>query len=151
MKRSIAMSAVIAALAVAVNTTNAADDPGPELVQAEKDARKTLDDFFAAFNTADNDALQNYMNYPHVFVGANGSIRTIDDRFDIDFDRMREQEDWKRSTLDSARAFLVKTDKVHFELTFTRYNTNDEPYRTVSGLWIVTKQDEKWGLSLRSY
>ena len=46
-----------------------AAESSPELAQAEKDARQALDDFFVAFNAADNDAPQTYSNHPNAFVG----------------------------------------------------------------------------------
>ena len=128
-----------------------AAESSPELALAEKDARQALDDFFVAFNAADNDALQDYSNYPHAFVGSNGAIRIIEDRWEANFDVMREREDWHHSTLDSARSFIVKEDKVHFEIVFSRHKADGTTYRTVPGLWIMTKQDGQWGLSLRSY
>ena len=63
---------------------------------------------------------------------------------------MREREDWHHSTLDSARAFIVKEDKVHFEIAFSRHKVTAAPYRTVPGLWIIPKQTGKWGLEPRS-
>ena len=145
------ITATLLALAVAlplgVNLVEANDG----LAQAEKDAHAALQGFFDAFNAADNDALQAYCSYPHAFVGGEGSIRIIEDRWEMSFDAMRERENWQKSTLDSARAFLVKEDKVHFEIEFSRHNTDGEVYRTVPGLWIMTKQDGQWGLSLRSY
>ena len=147
---ALTIAAALMTLPLFVLTVRAADST-PDLAQAEKDARQALDDFFVAFNAADNDALQNYSNYPHAFVGSNGSIRIIEDRWEANFDAMREREDWHHSTLDSARAFIVKEDKVHFEIVFSRHNTDGTKYRTVPGLWIMTKQDGQWGLSLRSY
>ena len=75
----------------------------------------------------------------------------IDDRWEMNFDALREREDWHSSRLDSARAFLVKEDKVHYEIVFSRLREDGTAYRTVPGLWVMTKQGEKWGLSLRSY
>ncbi len=147
---ALAVAAGLIALPLFVLTVGAADST-PDLALAEKDARQALADFFVAFNAADNDALQNYSNYPHAFVGSAGSIRIIEDRWEANFEAMREREGWHHSTLDSARAFIVKEDKVHFEIVFSRHNTDGEVYRTVPGLWIMTKQDGKWGLSLRSY
>ena len=121
------------------------------LAEAESAAREALDGFYRAFNAADNDALQDYCNYPHAFVGRNGSVRVIEDRWEMNFDAMREREAWAESTLDSARAFLVKEDKVHFEIVFSRHKADGSVYRTVPGLWIMTRQDGKWGLTLRSY
>ena len=147
---TLTVAAGLMALPLFVLSVRAADTP-PELAQAEKDARQALDDFFVAFNAADNDALQNYSNYPHAFVGSNGDIRIIEDRWEANFDAMREREGWHHSTLDSARAFILKEDKVHFEIVFSRHKADGTTYRTVPGLWIMTKQNGKWGLSLRSY
>ena len=147
---ALALAASVIALPLFVLSVRAEDTP-QELAQAEKDARQALDDFFVAFNAADNDALQNYCNYPHAFVGSNGGIRIIEDRWEANFDAMREREGWHHSTLDSARAFIVKKDKVHFEIVFSRHKADGTTYHTVPGLWIMTKQDGKWGLSLRSY
>ena len=122
-----------------------------ELETAEKEARAALTGFYDAFNKADNDALQRYCSYPHAFVGKGGRIQVVNDRWEMDFERLRQREDWHHSSLDEARAFLVKPTKVHFELTFSRHNTEGVRYSTVSGLWIMTKQQGQWGLSLRSY
>jgi ketosteroid isomerase-like protein len=122
-----------------------------EAETAERDARAAMDAFMKAFNAGDNDALQAVMNYPHVFVGANGGIRVIDDRLDMDFDRLRNDEGWHHSTMDSADAFLVKEDKVHFNIVFSRHKADGTTYQTTPGLWIMTKQDGNWGLSVRSY
>jgi ketosteroid isomerase-like protein len=127
------------------------DSNSASIEQAEAEARAALNGFYEAFNAADNDALKNYMNYPHAFVGSNGSIRTMNERFDMNFDRMRKDEGWHHSTLDFADATLVKEDKVHFNIVYSRHRADNTTYRTVPGLWIMTKQDGKWGLTLRSY
>ncbi len=138
---------ILSALIIGVQ----AADNSPDLAQAEKDARQALDGFFTAFNAADNDALQKYCSYPHAFVGGEGSIRIIEDRWEMNFEAMREREGWHHSSLDSARAFIVKEDKVHYEIVFSRHKADGTTYRTVPGLWIMTKQEGQWGLSLRSY
>jgi len=146
-KWAIGGSAVAVACLVGIRTAESAADAE----QAERDARAAIDTFMTAFNAADNDALQAVMNYPHVFVGANGEMRVTEDRLDTDFDRLRDSEGWHHSTMDSAEAVLVKEDKVHFIITFSRHKADGTTYQTTSGLWIMTKQDGDWGLSLRSY
>ena len=150
-KRSFALFGCVVAACCYVAFSQESDSDSAAIEQAEDDARAALEGFFVAFNAGDNDALQEYMNYPHVFVGSNGSIRLIEDRLDTDFDRMRKNEGWHHSTLDFAQAFLVKEDKVHFNIVFSRHRADNTTYRTVPGLWIMTKQDGQWGLSLRSY
>ena len=50
------------------------------------DAKETVVKFFEAFNAADNDALQHYMTYPHIFLTRNGQARIIEERWDMNFE-----------------------------------------------------------------
>ena len=118
---------------------------------AVNDAKETVVKFFEAFNAADNDALQDYMNYPHIFLTRNGQARIIEERWDMNFEGLREREGWRRSTIDSLEVSMVFEDKVHLNLVFSRVGQDGEIYRTVPGQWIVTKQDGRWGVQLRSY
>ena len=146
-----AIGVVLIPLIAGSQHSGRADAEDPALVRAESEARRALDGFYEAFNAADNDALQKYCNYPHAFVGSNGSVRVIEDRWTMNFERMREGEGWSHSTLESAEAVFVKEDKVHFQIVFSRTNTDGEKYRTMPGLWIMTRQNGQWGLTLRSY
>ena len=124
---------------------------GPAEEEAEKAARKTVEDFFEAFNRADNEALQKYMNYPHIFLTRNGQARVIEGDWTMSFDRMREREGWARSSIVSLEAVFVLEDKVHFKMVFSRHKDDGSVYRTVPGEWVETKQDGHWGVQLRSY
>lgn len=130
--------------------------PGDAMTQSNDDqiAREALAavvGFYDAFNEGDNDALQEFMTYPHVFMQRNGGLSVIPDRWNMNFDRMREREDWVKSTIDETEATTVFEDKVHFNLTFSRHNSDGEVYLTQKGVWVVTKKDGKWGVQLRSY
>ena len=130
--------------------------PGAAMTQSNddqiaKEALATMVGFYDAFNKGDNDALQEYMTYPHVFMQRNGSVRIIEERWNMNFDRMRESQDWVKSTLDETEATTIFQDKVHFNITFSRHNSEGEVYLTQKGVWVVTKKDGKWGVQLRSY
>ena len=127
----------------------AADENANE--QAVNAARETVEAFFVDFNAGDNDALQEHMNYPHIFLTRNGQARVIEERWDMNFEGIREREGWRRSTIDSMEASLVFEDKVHLNLVFSRVGEDGKVYRTVPGQWIVTRQDGNWGVQLRSY
>lgn len=123
--------------------------PGDEETIAA--GRKTVEGFFVAFNQGDNDALQNYMNYPHIFLSRNGGARVSEERVDTPFDRMREGEGWHHSSIGSLEPLLTFEDKVHFKLVFSRHHEDGSVYRTVTGEWVVTQKDGHWGVQLRSY
>ena len=121
------------------------------LREAEEAARAAMEGFFRAFNATDNDALQEFIHYPHIVTSVDNSIGTWEQGLTVDFDALRDQQGWDHSTLDSAEAVLVREDKVHFKFVFSRHKADGTTYLTRPGLYAVTKQDGKWGISLRSY
>ena len=66
------------------------------------------------------------------------------------FDQMRQRENWHMSTIDALEASIVTPDKVHFELTFTRWHPDGTRYWTVPALWVVTRAGDHWGIQVRS-
>jgi ketosteroid isomerase-like protein len=120
--------------------------------EAEAAAKNLIDEFFEAFNAEDNDALQKIANYPHSFLLDNGRVITAQSANELvmNFDAMKEREGWHHSTLDAYKVCQSSAEKVHVELTFSRHKADGTNYWTVPALWIVTKQDGKWGIQIRS-
>jgi len=116
------------------------------------DARAALDEYFRAWNAADNDAIAEISNFPRLSLGTNGQIvvRETPEEIAIDFDLLRAAEGWDHSTLDLVDAVQVSEDKVHFKIIFSRRRADGSPYRTAPGLYVVTKQNGHWGLQLQS-
>lgn len=136
--------------AIPLHPVYPADDNGT--AEAEHAARQVVDEFFVAWNNADNPAIHKAINFPHVFLVNNGrmAIANGPDELITDFDRMRKDSDWHSSSLDSIEITRSSPDKVHFEIVFSRRHKDGTAYRTVPALWIVTKQDGHWGIQIRS-
>jgi len=119
--------------------------------QHEAEARAALEEYFRAWNAADNDAVAAISNFPRLTIGQNGLIvvRETPEEIETDFEALRASG-WDRSTLDLAEAVHVSPDKVHFRIVFSRYSADGSPYTTVPGLYVMTKQDGQWGLQLQS-
>lgn len=119
--------------------------------QHEEEARAALEEYFRAWNAEDNDAVAAISNFPRLSVGGNGQVvlRETPEEILTDFQMLRESG-WDRSTLDLAEAVQVSADKVHFRVVFTRYAVDGSPITTTPGLYVVTKQDDHWGLQLQS-
>ena len=149
MKRMIYLAVVGSGLVIAACSSLALAQGKNARIEGE--ARRAMEEFYRVFNEADNEALQQYMNFPHVFLSRNGRVLISEERWTIDFDRMREREGWSSSTLDSVEAGLIMVDKVHFNIVFSRHRADGTVYRTVPGMWIVTKKDGRWGVQVRSY
>jgi hypothetical protein len=117
----------------------------------ESAARAARDEYFEAWNAADNDAVAGISNFPRLSLGQNGQVvvRATPEEITTDFDALR-QSGWDHSTLDLADAVHVSPDKVHFRVVFSRYTADGSPYTTAPGLYVITNQNGHWGLQLQS-
>jgi hypothetical protein len=118
--------------------------------EIEAEARKPVDDFFAALNARDIERGRKTLNYPHIQIaGGEVSILPDPESLQIDFQSLAN-EGWTYSTLDSCTMRLSCDEKVHFEIQFSMHLANDSRYATYQALWIVTRQDDNWGILCRS-
>ena len=143
-----AIGCLAVALVVWVGGTVRAQDANGQHVA---EARAALDEYFRAWNAADNDAVAAISNFPRLSLGQNGQVvvRETPEAIATDFDVLR-QSGWDHSTLDLAEAVHVSADKVHFRIVFSRYSADGTPYTTVPGLYVITNQNGHWGLQLQS-
>ena len=121
--------------------------------QAEEQATAALHEFFAAFNAADNEALFAANHVPQAILfeqnflyGENRDAAPVT----VNFERLREVEDWSGSEAEDITPIHVTPDKAVIEFQFSRYNSNGERYRTVPAVWVITRKAEKWGVEFRS-
>jgi hypothetical protein len=108
--------------------------------------------FMDAWNTGDIEAVRTWLNYPHVTLGPQGQLivaREPSD-FQTDFARMRDREGWARSTFDDYTWVAESTDKIHCEVTFSRYRADGACYGTGRVLYAVTNHNGHWGMQMRS-
>jgi ketosteroid isomerase-like protein len=134
----------------AASPADLGSDERAEIVSA---ASQTVRDFFTAFNAGDAAGTVRTLNHPHLFMTAAGGfsvVETADDGPRPNFEQMRQSENWQMSTIDTMEASIVTRDKVHIELTFTRWHPDGTRYWTVPALWIVTRAGDHWGIQVRS-
>ena len=118
--------------------------------EIESEARKPIDDFFAALNSRDIERGCRTLHYPHIQIaGCDVSILESPTDFDINFQALAD-DGWTYSTLDSCVMRHFCDEKVHFELQLSMHQANDARYATYQALWIVTRQNDVWGIQCRS-
>jgi hypothetical protein len=118
--------------------------------EIEAEARNPIDDFFRAFNARDIEGCRKALHYPHMQIaGSDVSLLNDPESFQIDFQALAN-EGWTYSTLDSCTMRQNCDEKVHFEIQLSMHQANDSRYATYQALWVVTKQDETWGIQCRS-
>ena len=120
--------------------------------QESAEARAALDEYIAAWNAADNEAIAAVSNFPRVSIGTAGEVvvRQAAEELEIDFDLLRQAEGWDHTTFDLVEAVHVAPDKVHYRVVSSRRRSDGSAYRTGPALYIVTRQNGRWGLQLQS-
>ncbi len=121
---------------------------------AEAAAREALEAFMTAWNTGDDANLRRVLHFPFVSVAGGGAL-VIDRRpedFSQGFDQMRASQGWSRSSFDYESYTVVKSspDKVHAEIDFSRYGADGAAYMTSRTFYVLTRQDDRWGIQLRT-
>jgi hypothetical protein len=138
---------VLGGLSVLMGYISAA---GMKEAEIEAEARKPIDDFFAALNARDIEAGRKTLHYPHVQIAGNQiSILDNPESFQIDFQSLAN-EGWIYSTLDSCTMRQSSDEKVHFDIQLSMHRANDSRYATFQALWIVTRIEGAWGIQCRS-
>ncbi len=130
-----------------------ADVESPEQRLAREQVLATIDEFFLAFNAADTTALLKTNHVPQVMLNAGRFIHAESEQSPIvsmNFDSMRERENWNNSSLGDLQVLNVAPDQVIVELSFERFNPAGEKYLTGPAVWVLTKREERWGVEFRS-
>ena len=118
----------------------------------ETAARAVLDQYLEAWNAGDNEAIARTSSFPRLSIGPAGQVvvRQSSDEIETDFDLLRQAEGWDHTTLDLVEAVHVAPDKVHYRVVSSRRRSDGSAYRTGPALYIVTRQNGRWGLQLQS-
>ncbi|OIN14284.1 hypothetical protein [Oceanisphaera psychrotolerans] len=139
---------------------NCVKDSNGEYPEYIAPACETTDAFLEAFNAADEQALSETLNYPHVRIsGGNVHVWQKPEDYASDQDKNSLRAiGWKESRWDYRNVTQAGMDgdtgemKYHVSLSFTRYDEegNNIPGQTFDSFYIVTKQDGHWGVAARS-
>jgi len=117
-------------------------------------ALQVLDDFMAALNARDDEALYDTINLPHVRISGQGvaiyaTRQELEQSYLRDF-AARAGPDWDHTILDSKEVIDATESKVHVMIQFTRCDRSGAKIATYRSLWIMTCVDGHWGAQARS-
>ena len=125
----------------------------PEQRLAREQVLTVIDEFFLAFNAADNTALLKTNHVPQLMLNAGRFIYAESIQSPIvnmNFDSMRERENWNNSTLADFQILNVTPRQVIVELSFERFNPVGEKYLTGPAVWVLSQREDRWGVEFRS-
>ena len=121
--------------------------------QAIQAAEAVLHEFIRTFNDNDEAAWADTLLFPHIRVASGGvSVTPTKEAFvaATDLDAFALANNWSYSQWDDLQVIQASSTKVHYKVTFSRFNPDGERYATFESLYVVQKTDQGWGIRLRS-
>lgn len=120
--------------------------------EAEASAMAVLDAFMRAFNARDVEAFEATLHFPHYRI-ASGEVSVLQaagTRPDL-FERFASAtQGWDRSAWEARTVIHSGPSKVHFDTRFIRYRADGSILSEFDSIYIVTRQDGRWGIKARS-
>ncbi len=110
-----------------------------------------LDAYLDGLNRGDEAATNAACHFPHVRL-AGGKVGVWQHPGDYklaDF-RARAGDGWHHSTWDERTPIHVGADKVHLKVKFSRWRADNSLIGTFETIYILTRQDGRWGIQARS-
>lgn len=119
----------------------------------EAAAVAAVDRYYAALNAHDEEGVRDAFHYPHVRIGATGTVTIYptraDYRFAFFYDRTIK-DGWHHSARDKAEVVFATPDKAHIAIDFTRYRTDGSAIGRYFSLYVVTRREGRWAIQAGS-
>jgi hypothetical protein len=117
----------------------------------EAEMVRVLDDYMKAWNRKDLAAWEDTFHFPHYRL-ASGKMTVLDRPGQQDPAKVWASagSDWHHSGWDRRRIIHASEDKMHVDTTFTRYRADGSKIGSYESLYILTKENGRWGVKLRS-
>jgi hypothetical protein len=122
---------------------------------AEREVMAVLDAFMQAFNARDAAAEERTYHFPHYRL-ASGQMRVLDAAGEQTRAVMNDtykrfiESGWERSAWTRRRVVHLSADKAHIDTQFTRYRKDGSVIGAFDSLYVVTKENGRWAIKLRS-
>ena len=121
-----------------------------ETIEAE--IIKVLDEWMEAFNRMDMTAWEQTFHFPHYRL-ASGNMRILNKPGEQDVERIRSNltaRGWHHSGWDRRNIVHASESKVHVDTQFTRYRADGTVVASYESLYVLTYEEGRWGIKLRS-
>lgn len=139
-------------LALGLVTIAAQKKAAPRIDPAlEAAAMKCLDEYMTSWNSKDVAAWERTFHFPHYRL-ASGKM-TVLERPGMQNPKLFETmtaSGWHHSKWDRRKIIHATTDKIHVDTKFTRFRADGSVLGSYESLYILTKEDGRWGVKLRS-
>jgi hypothetical protein len=118
----------------------------------ETEVMAVLDAFMTAFNAMDMKTWESTFHFPHYRLA--GSGMTVLERPGLQdgatLRRRLEASGWHHSAWERREIVHLSADKAHVDTRFTRYRADGSVLAGFDSLYVLTREDGRWGIKLRS-
>ena len=118
------------------------------MADPEAAARRALDEFAAAFNRSDLQAVRAACNFPHIHMPRDRRLVNVAPTAEdlvTDFAGLGANEGWHHTVFHDVEVLVTSETMVTFHLTYTRYHPDGAAYLSGNALFVFTSQDGHWG------
>ena len=118
--------------------------------EAVRAAQGVLDAFMTAFNARDIQAWEATFNFPSVRLASQGLV--LLNAGDQTLERLSTGAlaEWDHSEWDRREVIHAGPDKVHIDTRFTRYRKDGSVIGGFDSIYVVNRENGKWGVKIRS-
>jgi len=122
--------------------------------RVETEVTAVLDAFMASFNASDPEAHAATYQFPHYRL-ARGEMLSWETREDAIYAHKSifaalPTTGWYRSAWVDRKIININDSKVHVATRFTRFRQDGSEIVTAESLYILTKENGRWGIKMRS-
>lgn len=121
--------------------------------RAAQEALATVERYLAALNARDTAGIRDAFNFPHIRIGADGSLTRFERPEDYDFSyfiRRTGPDGWHRTVWDRTEVVFATPSKAHVAVDFTRYREDGSVIGRYFSLYVVTCRNGHWGIQFGS-
>ncbi|HVS14757.1 MAG TPA: hypothetical protein VMV46_12585 [Thermoanaerobaculia bacterium] len=118
----------------------------------EAEVMAALDAFMAAFNAMDVEAWEATFHFPHYRL-AGGDMRVLETaglQDGADLERRLRATGWHHSAWERREIVHLSPEKAHVDTRFVRYRADGSVLAAFDSLYVLTREDGRWGVKLRS-
>lgn len=116
----------------------------------QQEVLKVLDAYMSTFNSKNAKAWQTTYHFPHYRL-ASGTMSVLESAtLDTTVFVRLQQAGWDHSRWDHRNIVQGSDEKVHVDTRFSRYRKDGSLIGHYESLYIVTKENGKWGVKFRS-
>ena len=121
--------------------------------RAAQEALATVERYLAALNDRDTAEIRDAFNFPHIRIGADGTLARFERPEDYDFShffRRTGPDGWHHTMWDRTEVVFATPSKAHVAVDFTRYREDGSVIGRYFSLYVVTFRNGHWGIQFGS-